>query len=143
MTYAGALPFIASAFLLLCDIYKIPMLGNIDKIISIYGIVIASFMAGVHWGQHLNVAQQLNHDDKWVIYLPITSNINAIILWITFIILPIIFQLIVLIISFVTILWIDKKLYNAEIIQNHYFTTRCIVTLLVVISLLISIICLL
>ena len=80
LSYAGALPFVFCALCFIKDIHIFPLLGYVDSILSSYGLVISSFMAGSHWGQHLNLS------GKWQIYLPIFSNINAILLWLSFII---------------------------------------------------------
>ena len=48
LTFAGAIPFVACAFLLMIDVVTVPMLGSVVDILSAYGLVIASFMAGAH-----------------------------------------------------------------------------------------------
>lgn len=53
LAYAGAIPFLLCAILFAFKIQKIPILGNLQTVISTYSLVIASFMAGTHWGQHL------------------------------------------------------------------------------------------
>ena len=132
LSYAGALPFIFCSGCFILNIHTLPLLGDTDKVLSVYGLVITSFMAGSHWGQHLSLS------GKWVIYLPTLSNINAIFLWFSFIIFPFKMLLFVFVISFFLLLSIDRVLFLACLISRKYFRTRCLVTLLVVSSLIFS-----
>ncbi|MFT7433896.1 MAG: hypothetical protein ACI9TY_001539 [Alphaproteobacteria bacterium] len=132
LTYAGTLPFIFCALSFITNINVIPSLGDTYQVLSIYGLVIASFMAGSHWGQHLSLT------DKWAVYLPTLSNSMAVILWISFLLFPFKGFLCVLMISFSTLLFIDKKLFQKNHINSDYFRTRCIATFIVISSLLIS-----
>lgn len=132
LTYAGSLPFVFCAILLLLNINTIPILGNVELILSVYSLVIASFMAGSHWGQHLNIS------NKWRLYLPSFSNINAVILWISFLVFPFQILMYIFMLSFLLLWWIDKKLYNDNIIEKEYFYTRCFITFIVILSLIIS-----
>jgi hypothetical protein len=132
LTYAGVLPFVLCAFCTVFDIHVIPLLGSTDHVICVYALVITSFMAGTHWGQHLNL------EDKWSLYLPIFSNINAVLLWIGFLILPVKLLLAVFIISFLGLLLIEKSLLQDALISVEYFLTRCVVTGIVILTLAIS-----
>lgn len=131
-TYAGSLPFLACALLLCADFHFIPILGSVEKIIGIYGLVIASFVAGSHWGQHLSFC------NKWSYYLPISSNINTIFLCFSYLLFPFKYFLIVLIISFLVLLFIDRKMFYDGLITKEYFHIRFLITLVVVESLIIS-----
>ena len=131
-TYAGIIPFLVCTFLFIFKIQMIPILGAVQKIIGVYGLVIASFMTGVHWGQHLE------RSDKWSIYLPVTSNIISVLLWLLYLALPFKWLLIAIAISFTVLLYIDKKLFQENLITRKYFYTRCIVTMIVLLALLIS-----
>ena len=132
LSYAGALPFVFCALCFIKDIHIFPLLGYVDSILSSYGLVISSFMAGSHWGQHLNLS------GKWRIYLPIFSNINTILLWLSFIIFSFKILFFILVISFLAQLLIDHKLYQGGVISYEYFRTRFLVTLIVISSLIIS-----
>ena len=81
LTYAGAIPFVFCAFCLSIDIQQLPLFGLIETILSAYALVIASFMAGAHWGQHLHV------EEPWQRNLPIYSNVIAVLLWLGYLIL--------------------------------------------------------
>ncbi|MDD7804284.1 MAG: DUF3429 domain-containing protein [Endozoicomonas sp. (ex Botrylloides leachii)] len=66
LTYAGAIPFIICTVCLSFNIHQILLLGYVEKILSAYGLVILSFLAGAHWGQHLHL-----NKDLWSHSLPI------------------------------------------------------------------------
>jgi len=134
LTFAGAIPFVACAFLLMIDVVTVPMLGSVVDVLSAYGLVIASFMAGAHWGNHLDLAD----DNKWAIRLPLYSNIVALGLWLGFLILSASSFIWLLVIGFISLLVIDYSLHRAQIINHTYFNVRQYVTAIVVISLVIA-----
>ena len=133
LTYAGAMPFIFCAICLSADIQQLPLLGSIEKILSVYGLVISSFLAGAHWGQHL----QLNKG-VWSRSLPILSNIIAVSLWFGFLVLSFKMLMIMFVAVFVVLLIIDHRLFQIGFITSHYFQTRFFVSAIVIISLIIS-----
>ncbi|MFP3456309.1 DUF3429 domain-containing protein [Psychrobacter sp. SIMBA_152] len=134
LTFAGAIPFVACAFLLMVDVVTVPMLGSVVDILSAYGLVIASFMAGAHWGNHLDLAD----DNKWAVRLPLYSNIIALGLWLGFLILSASSFIWLLVIGFISLLVIDYSLHRAQIISHAYFKVRQYVTAIVVVSLVIT-----
>ena len=134
LTFAGAIPFVACAFLLMIDVVTVPILGSVVDILSAYGLVIASFMAGAHWGNHLDLAD----DNKWAIRLPLYSNVIALGLWLGFLILSPSSFIWLLVIGFISLLVIDYSLHRAQIISHAYFKVRQYVTAIVVISLVIA-----
>ncbi len=132
LTYAGTLPFIFCTLCFIFNIQTVPVLGQVNQILGTYSIIISSFIAGSHWGIHLNLS------DKWEVYLPIFSNINAVFIWISFIIFPFKVLLIILVISFFALLLIDLNLFKKDLISRKYFHTRSLVTLIVTTNLIIS-----
>ncbi len=134
LTFAGAIPFVACALLILVGIDTIPMLGASVYVLSTYGLIIASFMAGAQWGNHLS----LNDGDMWSVGLPILSNVITIVLWFGFLILPTLGFMWLLILGFLSLLMIDYGLYRAHIIDATYFKVRKYVTLIVVLALALS-----
>ena len=134
LTFAGAIPFVACAFLLMIDVVTVPMLGSVGDVLSAYGLVIASFMAGAHWGNHLDLAD----DNEWAIRLPLYSNVIALGLWLGFLILSASSFIWLLVIGFISLLVIDYSLHRAQIISHAYFKVRQYVTAIVVISLVIA-----
>lgn len=135
LSYAGSIPFLLCAVLFALKVQIIPILGNLKIVLSVYSLIIASFMAGTHWGQHLR------QPDKWSIFLSVTSNIVAILLWLFYLMLPFEGFLIAVAVIFALLLLIDKNLFETNIIIQPYYQTRCVVTLIVVISLIIVEIC--
>ena len=134
LTFAGAIPFVACAFLLMVDIVTVPILGSVVDVLSAYGLVIGSFMAGAHWGNHLDLAD----DNKWAIRLPLYSNVIALGLWLGFLILSASSFVWLLVIGFISLLVIDYSLHQAQIISHAYFKVRQYVTVIVVVSLVIA-----
>ncbi len=133
LIYAGAMPFIVCAVCLGFDIHQIPMLGSVRKILSVYGLVIASFLAGSHWGQYLQINKV-----RWSHFLPIFSNILAVLLWIGFLVLSFKVLMGMFVVAFVVLLVIDHRLFQMNLITRHYFQTRFFVSTIVIISLIIS-----
>lgn len=134
LTFAGTIPFIACAALITLGIDAVQALGATEHILAVYGLVIATFMAGAQWGNHLSLAD----DNAWAIKLPIVSNIIALALWLGFLTLSTTGFIWLLIVSFISLLLIDYGLYKAQIISANYFTVRKYVTLIVVFSLIMA-----
>ena len=132
LAFLGALPFVICAACFVFDVQAIPTLGDTRNVLGAYALVITAFMAGSHWGQHLDL------DNKWGDYLPITSNLTAILVWIGFLILPFKVLLIIFAISFLVLLLIDQVLRQNDLISFEYLRTRYLITLIVVFTLLIS-----
>ena len=133
LTYAGAIPFVFCAVCFSFDIQSLSLLGSIERILSIYGLAISSFLAGAHWGQHLRI-----NKSQWVRFLPIFSNVIAVLLWLGFLLLSFKMQMVMFVAAFVVLLIIDHRLFQMDIITRHYFQTRFFVSAIVIISLIIS-----
>jgi heme/copper-type cytochrome/quinol oxidase subunit 2 len=134
LTFAGTIPFVLGAIFITVGIDVMPVLGKTEHVLSIYGLVIASFMAGAHWGNHLGLAD----DNRWAVKLPVFSNIIALALWLGFLSLSTISFIWLLVVGFIAMLVIDYGLHNSQIISNDYFTVRKYVTLIVIVSLIIA-----
>ena len=132
LTYAGALPFIICAVCLAFDITSLPLLGATKQILSVYALIIATFIAGNHWGQHLYMK------NKWQYYLPISSNVIVVPLWFAFLVLPFKPLLVIFILAFLFLLVIDQRLFQHNLITRSYFQMRCFATAIVVSALVIS-----
>ena len=72
--YAGAIPFVVCTALLIFDIDELPLLGSTVTVLSVYTLIIVSFLAGSLWGQHFYIKGELKG------YLPVYGNIVAILL---------------------------------------------------------------
>lgn len=134
LTFAGTIPFIACAVFITMGIDAIRILGTTAHVLSVYGLVIASFMAGAHWGNHLN----LTDNNPWAVKLPVFSNIIALGLWLGFLSLSTVGFIWLLVIGFISLLMIDYTLHRVNIINHEYFKVRKYVTLIVIVALIIS-----
>ncbi|MDX1738198.1 MAG: DUF3429 domain-containing protein [Alphaproteobacteria bacterium] len=132
LVYAGAIPFAFCAALLVFSVQELPLLGPVEEVLTIYGLVIASFMAGVHWGQHLDIY------GAWKRVLPILSNVIAIALWVGFLTLGLKGFIILLVAIFTVLLVVDHRLFQDDVISRHYFQTRFFISSIVILSLLVS-----
>lgn len=131
LTFAGTIPFILGAVFISVGVDAIAVLGQTVQVLAVYGLVIASFMAGAHWGNHLGV----DDDNHWAVRLPIISNIIALLLWLGFLVLaPAVFMWL-LIAAFIAMLMVDYGLQRAQIISDAYLKIRLFVTMIVVIAL--------
>ncbi|TBR41559.1 DUF3429 family protein [Marinomonas agarivorans] len=132
LTYAGALPFIFCAVSLILNIKTWPWLGGVDNIMSLYALAIATFLAGSHWGQHLSIV------GKWQDYLSLSSNFITVALWLAFLTLPFRVLLLVFIAAFLILLLIDLQLVRHNWIDKTYFRTRCVITAIVIMTLIVT-----
>lgn len=132
LAFSGAIPFVLCASFLVFDVNSLPVFGDTRTAFASYTLVITSFMAGSHWGQHINL------EGKWRAYLPLFSNAIAISVWLGFLTLSFGMSLIVFTVAFLALLLIDQKLCQCNIISAEYFRTRCEVTSLVVSTLIIA-----
>ncbi|MBU5615711.1 DUF3429 domain-containing protein [Psychrobacter sp. TAE2020] len=135
LTFAGTIPFIAGAILLIMGVDAVRVFGKTEHILAVYGLVIATFMAGAQWGNHLS----LTDDNRWAVRLPIASNVVALILWLGFLTLSAVGFMALLIFAFISLLMVDYGLYQAQIISPDYFTVRKYVTAIVVVALIVAV----
>ena len=120
LPYLGTLPFVLGTFAKMSGSF--PMIYFIDtrRIVLSYGVLIISFMAGVHWGQYLSGTRgKLN--------LLITSNVIALVAWISGLLLLPMHICYVLIVLFAILYFIDRGLQ----LEPAYLKTRRNVTLIV------------
>jgi len=107
LTFAGSLPFVFGTIFVASGVQTLPILGNVQLALSAYGLIIACFMAGAHWGQHLNLSA------PWAHILPIASNAVALIMWLAFLTLGFSQFLLALIAGFGFLLALDMRLLKA------------------------------
>ena len=129
LTLCGSIPFIVAVILLHSQVTTIPIVGNTLHAIIIYSLMIASFMAGVHW------AQYLKENEKIAINLFISSNIMVLALWLFYLLTPIYVLLVVFIIDYAVLLIFDMILCKLKVIKFSYFIVRLLVTIIVMVSL--------
>lgn len=133
LIYAGTIPFILCSICFSAGIKSIYLLGSVDKILSAYGLVILSFLSGSHWGQHLYINRRI-----WGCTLQVLSNIIAVLLCFSFLVLSFKELAAIFVAAFIILLIIDHRLFQMHLISDHYFQTRCFVSAVVIISLIIS-----
>ena len=125
LMYAGVLPFFGAAIILAV---KPNFLGlNYDSVILTYGAVIASFVAGIHWGIYLFKDPPLN--------LFIHSNIAALLAW-SAVLVADRRGAFILLLCFLYLIVIDRHLSKAGVIEGWYLRMRLIATTLVIVALL-------
>jgi len=126
LTYAGALPFIFAAILMYWDLERLPIIGDVQKMIDVYGLIIVVFLAGSYWGLSLNL------HDKIRTALMLISNCLTLIAFFTFFwLISIPFQLI-LILLFLVLLLIDYWLYFLNLNSKDYVILRLVVSIIVI-----------
>jgi hypothetical protein len=131
LPYAGTLPFVGCAVLLLTGVRNLLPFGDVTTIALAYGLAIVSFMAGVHWGQYLaGVRTRVD--------LLISSNMVALVAWSGFLLLPKLHFCLLLIVLFIVLNSIDGHLHHQGAIDRHYRQLRNYVTAVVCLSLLVA-----
>ena len=125
LMYAGTIPFVLCALCLMTNIMQLPLLGLVEKILSAYGLVILSFLAGSHWGQNINNTT----------FLSLLSNVIVIAIWLGFLTLGFKMLITMFIATFLTLLIIDNHLFRKGLITYPYFHARCLASAIVIISL--------
>lgn len=122
LTYTGALPFIACLILI-----KIPLI-NVDTsyIFRTYGAVIIAFLCGIHWAVYIFFSERCAGN------LFITSNLFALVAWVSLIAPPGKIYLLLQPLSFLALLVVDIKLYYAKLLPKWFFYLRRNATLMVV-----------
>ena len=122
LVFAGALPFFASAVLVL-----LPVLPALDAVALFrsYALVILCFLCGAHWGQGLAAkgGAPLN--------LFLASNALVLLLWLGNAFLPASAFLLLVLLELVLLLGIDRRLFQHELIDHWYYVTRIRITLIV------------
>ena len=132
LTYAGSIPFLLGAFLLIADIGTQKSISNIQHLLSVYGLVIGSFMAGTLWGQ------QLDENSGWQRYVLLCSNTIALALWAAFVIFSFTSLMVAYAISFLALLLVDYQLSENGMSNVAYFKLRFRATIIVVLAIGIS-----
>ena len=108
------------------DLERLPIIGDVQKMIDVYGLIIVVFIAGSYWGLSLNL------HDKIRTALMLISNCLTLIAFFTFFwLISIPFQLI-LILLFLVLLLIDYWLYFLNLNSKDYVILRLVVSIIVI-----------
>jgi hypothetical protein len=119
LTYLGAIPFIV------CACFRIS-----DLILLTYGLAIASFMAGTHWGLCLKKSDKFTHG----IFL--ASTVITLSAWFCYLLCSASICLLIFAGIFISLMLIDYLLYRKNLESKDYFQLRLSITTIVVVSLL-------
>ena len=125
LTYFGSVPFVGAVLARFLDVELLGL--NSDLVIYTYGAVIASFMAGIHWGVYLFKDFRTN--------LFIQSNIVALVAW-SVPLAAINGGGLLLVVCFGYLLFIDRQLTSEGILETWYYHLRVKITGIVVFALL-------
>lgn len=125
LAFAGTLPFVGCAAAL-----SLELNGQLDSAwlmhaLCSYGLLIVSFMCGVHWGTYLYKQQHCP------VNLFITSNIITLLCWFCILTELPLAMLASQLIAFASLLLLDYALHKKQIISLDYFKTRSVVSLIV------------
>jgi hypothetical protein len=128
---AGTLPFIGAVICMALGIDALSSAFRIDAMLTVYALVIAGFMAGVHWGQALGLqgqtpARGLPTSLLWL------SNLVALAIIAAAIMLSMHLLWLALALFFVVLLLIDFNLYRRGMMPLAYWRMRQLVTAVVV-----------
>ena len=125
LTYAGTLPFIIGVGALLLGINDL----DIHVAITAYGAVILSFICGIHWGWFLLRPEDCRYN------LFISSNIFALLAWLSLLLYPHAITTLLQMGCFLTLLWFDHGLYRQGAMQPWFYQLRRNATIIVVLAL--------
>lgn len=131
LTMAGATPFVACALLPLAGIESVPPIGDLDRLVAVYGLAIVSFLTGIHW------ATQIYEQQSSPFNLLLASNAVFLFTWFAFVAGSLEFALGAQLISLLVLLGIDRWLYTSGVISRHYLGVRTAATSLAALSLLV------
>ena len=128
LTYSGTIPFwglvVLSIWFDTLPVLDIPL----DHLVFTYAAVIASFIAGIHWGVYLFKDTDLN--------LFIQSNVIALLAWGSHFVMPL-FGVIILIYCFLHLIVIDRVLFKHGVLEYWFYKMRIRATFIVVSTLVI------
>ena len=124
LAFAGTVPFLACALLIVLRIEAMLPLGPLDALASSYAMVIVSFLAGIHW------ATELYQERRTQLSLFVTSNVVLLFVWFAYVLVPMLWQLLSQALALVVLLLIDRQLQRQAIISSHYLRTRLAATIL-------------
>ncbi len=133
LTYAGSLPFIACALLPWVGITELGPLGAWDQVLVMYGLAIASFLAGTHW------AFELARPGSYGMSLFLLSNAVVLAVWFAALVATSAIALAVQCIAFLVLLWVDRTVAAGDGTPPGYFAMRQRISFIVLAALLIAI----
>lgn len=134
LAYAGALPFVACALLLVAGIAEIPYVASTAFVAATYAVAIVSFIGGIHWGTW----QHARADGAEMPALLPWSNVLTLLVWCALLLTSVRAALLTAIACFAVLLLLDRRLCALNVISGDYYRVRRNVTAIVISSLLVS-----
>jgi hypothetical protein len=129
LTYAGAIPFVACAFLPFAGYTQLGPLGDWSEVIVTYGLAIVCFLAGTHW------AFELARPGTYAVSLFVLSNVVVLAVWVAALVAPVGVALGAQLIAFLVLLRVDRAVAQSGGTPAEYFTLRQRITTIVTIAL--------
>lgn len=129
LALAGTVPFIVGAVGLSVGYSFLPVIGATVLAISLYALVILSFMAGTQWGMFFIAPHPRR---GWLL---LWSNFVALAGWSLFLFTAPIIFLLGLILLFTGMLFVDFFLQRMEITSRNYLGVRLTATIITLIAL--------
>lgn len=126
---AGASPFVAAAFAALTGVESIGPVRSVTAAVVAYGLAIASFVAGTHWGIYLQ------NRSTAPLNLFVTSNAAVLVPWLTYVVASTGSTLVALVLTFVFLAFVDWRLAALNLIEAAYMRLRLTVTAIVCLAL--------
>ena len=123
----GSTPFVFFSILSLFSLNNF-LNYNIIYLVSLYILIIVSFICGTHWGIFLN-------SKKIIINLFIISNLLTLLVYFGFLILSSFAFILLSILIFIVLLFVDFFIFKNDVILSNYLKVRFYVSLIVLISL--------
>lgn len=131
---AGLAPFFITAIAPIFSLEVIPVIGDIYRAGALYGLIIVSFMAGIHWGICITSNSLVNSSQSAT--LMTASNAYTVLPWLCYLFFgPNSVFYASLIIAFSLIFVADRSLFKQGVINEHYYRTRKLVTIAVLVCL--------
>ncbi len=129
MTYAGALPFIAAALVL---IFQPPAIqADLELVLRVYSALIVSFISGIHW--QIGISKQEAPG-----YLLWMSNAVVLASWGFVFAQPGIVAWLLFVIVFAVLLVLDRILFRLDLVSSWFYQLRVRISIIVMMSLLVA-----
>ena len=132
LIFLGSIPFVFFSFLRIISLEEF-FYFDINYILSIYSLLIISFICGSHWGLFLT-------NNTLKINLFFLSNLLTISSFFGILFLKMNYFFLLQILILIILLLIDFYIYRQNITQLKYIYSRVIITILVVLCLIIPVI---
>lgn len=130
LTILGVVPFIGGALLLHCNITTWPYVAQVAETMNVYGLLIASFIAGSHWG----ITLSHNKVAHW--HIACFSNVIVLVLWLAYSVVSTPTMLLVNSVTLGILLLQERLTWNMSSMPAGYVSVRIVITILVMVLLL-------